>query len=76
MKYGNPLSNVAFEFNLRRYNEGDAHVGLDFEIRNTYPPVAYVDDGVTLRAAGRGLHSSTFQLNLSRFGHNSPCTPV
>ena len=52
MKYGNPLSNVAFEFNLRRYNEGDAHVGLDFEIRNTYPPVAYVDDGVTLRAAG------------------------
>ena len=25
---------------------------------------------------GRGLHSSTFQLNLSRFGHTSPCPPV
>jgi len=26
--------------------------------------------------AGRGLHSSTFQPNLSRFGHTSPCPPV
>ena len=25
---------------------------------------------------GRGLHSSTSQLNLSRFGHTSPCPPV
>ena len=25
---------------------------------------------------GRGLHRSTFQLNLSRFGHTSPCPPV
>jgi hypothetical protein len=25
---------------------------------------------------GRGLHSSTFQLNLSHFGHTSPCPPV
>jgi lysophospholipase L1-like esterase len=25
---------------------------------------------------GRGLHSSTFQLNLSRLGHTSPCSPV
>ena len=24
----------------------------------------------------RGLHSSTIQLNLSRFGHTSPCPPV
>ena len=24
----------------------------------------------------RSLHSSTFQLNLSRFGHTSPCPPV
>ena len=23
-----------------------------------------------------GQHSSTFQLNLSRFGHTSPCPPV
>jgi NADH dehydrogenase FAD-containing subunit len=27
-------------------------------------------------ATGRGLHSSTFQLNLSRFRHVSPCLPV
>ena len=25
---------------------------------------------------GRGLDSSTSQLNLSRFGHTSPCPPV
>ena len=25
---------------------------------------------------GRGLHSFTSQLNLSRFGHTSPCPPV
>jgi hypothetical protein len=25
---------------------------------------------------GRVLHSSTFQLNLSRSGHTSPCPPV
>jgi hypothetical protein len=29
-----------------------------------------------LRLLGRGLHSSTFQLNLSRFGHPSPRPPV
>ena len=28
------------------------------------------------RMQGRGLHSSTFELNLSRFGHTSPCPPV
>jgi len=28
------------------------------------------------RGMGRGLHSSTSQLNLSRFGHTSPCPPV
>ena len=35
--------------------------------------VAHVQGGA---AAGRGLHSSTCQLNLSRVGHNSPCPPV
>ena len=29
-----------------------------------------------LKNAGRGLHSFTSQLNLSRFGHTSPCPPV
>jgi hypothetical protein len=27
-------------------------------------------------AAGAYLHSSNFQLNLSHFGHTSPCSPV
>jgi hypothetical protein len=27
-------------------------------------------------APGRGLQSSSFQLNLSRFGHTFPCPPV
>jgi len=30
----------------------------------------------TIAATGRGLHSSTFKLNQSRFGHTSPCPPV
>ena len=38
------------------------------------------DGGVTplmlAASGGRGLHSFTFQLNLSRFGHTSPCPPV
>ena len=32
--------------------------------------------GIAASPATRGLHSSTFQLNLSRFGHTSPCPPV
>ena len=100
-KYDEPLSNFAFNFNLRRYIKGPC----------TMHVVAY--DGVYLRAVqtkttinmlagsradvqiyctgagtselklagqtalyvvastsgGRGFHSSTYQLNLSRFHH-------
>jgi hypothetical protein len=28
------------------------------------------------KGESRGLHPSTFQLNLSRFGHTSRCSPV
>ena len=31
---------------------------------------------VRRRVPGRGLHSPTFQLNLTRFGNTSPCPPV
>jgi hypothetical protein len=31
---------------------------------------------IYLTVVGRGLHSSTSQLNLSRFGHTSSCPPV
>ena len=37
--------------------------------------VAAIKDAVLL-LAGRGLHSSTSQLILSRFRHTSPCPPV
>ena len=39
------------------------------------PPTAAAATG-TGTFGGRGLHSSTFQLNLSRFGHTSLCPPV
>jgi len=34
------------------------------------------DNRDTLYIRGRGLISLTSQLNLSRFGHTSPCPPV
>ena len=64
------LSNFAFKFNLRRYNEGWTLVlcghslgagiatALSLHLRQVFPSV---------RVWGRGLHSFTFQLNLSRF---------
>jgi len=55
---------------------------LDDENDATWQPLetvittryVWVDKPVLV--AGRGLHSSTFRLNLSRFGHSSPCAPV
>ena len=35
-----------------------------------------VDGVLVAKVGGRGLHSSTFQLNLSRVGHTSPSPPV
>jgi coproporphyrinogen III oxidase-like Fe-S oxidoreductase len=58
LKCEEPLSNVAFKFNLLRYILAalDARFGVepDAEISMEIDP-------------GRGLHSSTFQLNLSQF---------
>ena len=61
LKQDKLLSNFAFNFNLRRYSE------------TLYIPANSLTSGSTyyLRVVGcvvgRGLHSSTFQLNLSRF---------
>jgi chaperonin GroEL (HSP60 family) len=38
--------------------------------------MALDQDTLDPRMIGRGLHSFTSQLNLSRFGHTSPCPPV
>jgi len=54
---------------------------------HAFPPGVLVDSGgpVAVRRVaalafevyeGRGLHSSTSQHDLSRFGHTSPCPPV
>ena len=54
LKYDEPLSNFAFNFNLRRYIEAeDARILTDMSLMR--------------RMYGRGLHPCTFQLNLSRF---------
>ena len=53
------------------------HVMTEVQSRGGYNTVT--DDKLWMpvcRTLGRGLHSSTSQLNLSRFGHNSPCPPV
>ena len=61
LNYDGPLSNCAFNFNLRRYNVVDKTQG---------------NAGGWGGIRGRGLHSSTFHLNLGRSGHTSPCPPV
>jgi len=58
LEYDGLLSNFAFNFNLRRYNWG-------FFIMQSWLPI-YLAKSLGL-SLGRGLHSSTFQLNLSCF---------
>ena len=55
LRYDGPLSEFAFKFNLRRFSMGMAM--MDFVVRECRAVVP----------RGRGLHSSTSQLNLSRF---------
>jgi hypothetical protein len=52
LRYVEPLSDIAFKFNLRRYNMAR---------------MLAVNAGLRVLKLGRGLHSSTFQLNVSRF---------
>jgi hypothetical protein len=61
-KCDEPPSNFAFKFKLRRYIMAAAKLKAAATIASA---------GV----AGRGLHSSTFQLNLSRIGRTSPVSP-
>jgi hypothetical protein len=53
------LSTSAFKFNLRRYNLAAGVAGAKWGIRAT------LITGLLLQVAGRGLHSSTFRLNVS-----------
>ena len=61
VRYDGPLSTFAFKCKLRRYKEasfGDEHAEQKLNDRRTSASRLY---------SGRGLHSSTSQLNLSRF---------
>ena len=56
LKYDNPISSFAFNFNLRRYSVGCLR-------RQKYTTMG----GVSKWVWGRGLHSSTFRLVVSTF---------
>ena len=60
LKYDEPLSNFALNFNVHLY----VTVGGLLGVSRTNE--LYHHQGA---AAGKGLHSSTFHLNLSRFCH-------
>ena len=81
-QYEKLLSNCAFSLNLRHYSKGVAQF-LAYSIlilgvlsTSIAALIEFTKVLVKLEEGGRGLHSSTFQLNLSRFGHTSPCPPV
>jgi hypothetical protein len=57
LKCDEPLSNVAFNFNSRRYTAAAAE------------PVYHEFPHDPQMVPGRGLHPSTSQLNLNRFYH-------
>jgi hypothetical protein len=60
LKCDEPLSIIAFNLKMRRYTKArPQHSRLLLHVRR----------------AGRGLHSSTSQLNLSRFYQRHPLTP-
>jgi len=54
LEYDELLSSFAFKFNLRRYNKAS-------------PRIKPAPQFIMSRIMGRGLHSSTFQLNASAF---------
>jgi hypothetical protein len=71
LNHDEPLSTFAFDFNLRRYSMGpgveqDAAYAAAPSPASPTPTRAMTDSAVTVNV-GRGLHSSTFRLNVSTF---------
>ena len=62
--YDELLSDVAFRFNLRCYNEVERLTNDGYFSTDLYMP----DGDIALEFDGRGLQSSTYQLNLSCLG--------
>jgi len=76
LQYDGPLSNFAFNFNLRRYAagvSGTLKIILKDKVLNKVanPAAAVVDVKLEL-VDGRGLHSSTSHLNISTRKSNNP----
>jgi len=65
---------------LRTRTEDDKFEGFDADVyvvvNVSTIELPAVERFVAEKANGRGLHSSTFQVNLSRVGHTSACPPV
>jgi hypothetical protein len=86
LKFDKVLSSFAFKFKLRRFSmvadrvvRSPAAPGVDNDVEVEGYATELQHGGQFMPMAvmpGRALHSSTFQLNLSRFGHTSPCPPV
>ena len=75
LTYDELVSSYAFKFNLRRYNKAltsDGATPLFAAAQNGHADVVER----LLAAPGAGAYSSTFQLNLSRFGRTCPCPAV
>jgi len=73
LKYDELLSSFAFKFHLRRYTKDKSKRVITFANNADYISMRHHTYEMP---RGRGLHSSTFYLNLSHFGHTSPCPPV
>jgi peroxiredoxin len=71
LKYEQLVSSFCFKFKLRRYSEGVDTVACvsvnDAFVMNAWGKSVEGAAQVMMLADGRGLPSSTFQLNLSRF---------
>jgi hypothetical protein len=71
LNYDERLSNFAFNFNLRRYFSVEAvSLPISGKTRAGFETPEHLSSHAGYSAGGaggRGLHLSTFQLNLSRF---------
>ena len=75
------VSNLGFDFNLRRFTwDCKEQLPVDyarvFAFENFRRAARRAAENAVELAVGRGSHSSTSLLNLSRFGHTSRYPPV
>jgi hypothetical protein len=68
LEYDKLLSSFAFKFNLRRYNEDKQPTVTNIRTHqfSVWPARGPFSGNTEVTVTGRGLHSLTFQFNLSR----------